>query len=571
MRRCLSLGRLVGLLILTLPSPARAVPGPETVAVVANANVAESVELAWTYAAARQVPDRQVCSLDLPEVVDLSLDELEDLVMGGLADCLGDVLERIEAVVLIRGVPLRVSVPTGDGDQRVSLAAALGLWRSELEDGTPLLGQPPGQMSTCGTSACYAARWTNPFRAGAFEAGWTRTSGGVVWRPLLVTMLHGRSFEDAARLIESALDAEELGGAEGEFLLMDAADPARGALDTQYDMIVRHLEEHGFTQVSRVPFDPNLTGRTLAVFVTGTASLGETIEGNTFRPGSLVDNLTSFGAAPENFEASGESQVSIARWVAMGVGGVHGTTDEPLNNVFPSRAFIVDYADGSTLAESFHRRMPFVYWRNLVLGDPLLAPYADRPEVEIEGVAEGEVIGDARRVVARATDPVEGRGIDWLALLIDGREVARVEGAGAPVVELDHCLDLNAGEGVQVLAVAQAADDGSFRGAHRPKGWIEARVDGAPGAAECIDEPDGDADIDGDVDADTDADTDADADADTDADGSEPTDGDTDTDGGAPPESSGGCECVAVPVPAAGGALARLLGPLLLDLDGRRW
>jgi MYXO-CTERM domain-containing protein len=260
---------------------------------------------------------------------------------------------------------------------------------------------------------------------------------------------------------------------------MDGSDAARGALDHEYDPVIAALQERGFTDVSRVPFDANLTGRSLASFITGTASLGETIEGNTFRPGALVDNLTSFGAVPQNFEPTGESQVSIARWVAMGVAGVHGTTDEPLNNVFPARWFVVDYVDGATLAEAYLARMPYTYWHNLVLGDPMLAPYAIRPEVVVEGVVDGESVGAPRRITVHASDP-EGMGIATVVLYVDGVEVARADGA-----DLETCLSVPAGTRVQLLAVAQKLDDDSDRGRHRPKGWTSLRIDSPGTTGDC--------------------------------------------------------------------------------------
>jgi hypothetical protein len=377
-------------------------------------------------------------------------------------------------------MPLRVEIPTGAGTRRVSLAAALGVWRS-TNAGEPLLGQPPGIDAMCGSATCYAARWMNPFRSGPFEPGWTRSSGTLEWQPMLVTMLHGRSYEDAAKLITSAIDAEAAGGADGELLFMNGSDGARGVLDMEYDGVVAALMERGFTDVARVPFEANLTGHTLGAFFTGTASLGETIEGNAFHPGALVDNLTSFGAVPQNFEATGESQVSIARWVAMGVAGVHGTTDEPLNNCFPSRWLFVDYVDGATLAEAYLRRMPYVYWHNLVLGDPMLAPYAVRPEIVIDGVANGETIEAPRAVSVLATD-AEGFSVASLVLYVDGVEVARANGP-----ELELCLNVPAGDDLQILAVAQKADDGSSdRSLHRPKGWTELRVTSTAGASgEC--------------------------------------------------------------------------------------
>jgi hypothetical protein len=334
---------------LALSARAEAFPGPESVAVLANADVAESTTLADSYAAFRDVPARQVCKLSMPQTDDVTLADYQAKIAAPFEACLqsGGVLDRIEAVVVMRGVPLRVAVPISTGTTNVSLAAALAIWHSTLDqDGgaTPLLGQEPGQTVNCGTP-CYGAAWANPLELdnGPFSAGYAVTRNGVQWKPMIVTMLGGRSGADAQMLIDSAKQAEQQGGAKGTFLFMDGADSARGALDTTYPGVINALKAAGFTDAQEVPYNSNLTGQTLAAFFTGTASIGTTIEGNTYLPGSLVDNLTSFGAVPQNFAATGETQVSISRWVEKGVGGVHGTVDEPLNNVFPDRALTIDY------------------------------------------------------------------------------------------------------------------------------------------------------------------------------------------------------------------------------------
>ena len=117
------------------------------------------------------------------------------------------------------------------------------------------------------------------------------------------------------------------------------------------------------------------------------AGLGTTIEANQYAPGALIDNLTSFGAVPGNFvdPAAGgqQSQVSVCRWLRAGATGVHGTVDEPLSNCFPSRQFLADYRAGATLAEAYGRNLPYVYWKNLVIGDPMTAPYATRPRIDL--------------------------------------------------------------------------------------------------------------------------------------------------------------------------------------------
>lgn len=486
------------LLVCLAPASAHASPGPDSVVVIANADVPESVALAERYVRERGVPRAQLCLLPLPEADTISLAEYEAGLLEPLRACLeaGGVRARIEAALLIRGVPLRVNIPVGAAEQVVSTAAALSLWDSVMTDGGPVLGQPPGRSADCGASMCLTATWRNPYLRGlAFEPGFEVEDRGVIWRPILVTMLHARTYADAERLLDSALEGEAMAPPSGEYLFMEGRDPARGALDIQYDGVIGQLEARGFT-ATRVPFEADLTGRTLAAFFTGTATLGETIEGNTYLPGSVVDNLTSFGAVPRNFEETGESQVSIARWVEQGVAGVHGTVAEPLNNCFPSRDLLVSYVDGATLAEAFHGQLPFVYWRNLVLGDPMAAPHALRPELTVEGVTEGARLDGAVTLTVDATDP-GARGVASIVAYLDGVEVARADGD-----RLEHCLAVPEGEDHHLLVVARAAEDPTLARPYQPKGWRSLTFDSAGGATECGVDVDAGPVVDGSISAD---------------------------------------------------------------------
>lgn len=468
---------------LLAPASARAIPGPDTVVVLANASVPGSVALAMRYADARDIPDAQVCVLPMPTSDTIPLDDYQSMILAPLRDCLGPTIEaRTEAIVVMRGVPMRVSIPV-DGGHNVSITAALSTWRSTLDDDTtPLLGTSPGQTASCGTSTCYAARVQGPFSISAstpFVAGFERSLGGVHHRPVLATMLHGLSDEDAGGLIDVALAAEQPGQPAGEIILMRGADSARGVLDSSYTAVSADLAARGET-VRVVDFDANLIDHALAGFAVGTSSLGATIEGNTYVRGALVDNLTSYGALPSNFAGTGETQVAIARWVAAGVGGVHGTVDEPLNNAFPSRRFLVSYADGATLAESFFGAFPYVYWLNLVLGDPMLAPYAERPSVVLTGTSEGATLSAATTLHVAAST-ASGRAVTHVALYVDGVEVASADASS-----LDHCLAIEGASEVQLLAVATT--EALAAGAASPwpaKGWQALHVSESGTATAC--------------------------------------------------------------------------------------
>jgi hypothetical protein len=128
--------------------------------------------------------------------------------------------------------------------------------------------------------------------------------------------------------------------------------------------------------------------------------------------------------------------------------------------------------------------MPYVYWHNLVLGDPMLAPYALRPAVTIAGVEDGATVNDGVALDVVATD-AEGIGVDSLVLYANGTEVARADGD-----RIDYCLGVLDGETWTLLAVAQKRDDLTDRGLYRPKGWIAIDVSGGPGDKTCRETPD---------------------------------------------------------------------------------
>ncbi|MDP3938803.1 MAG: hypothetical protein Q8R92_11820 [Deltaproteobacteria bacterium] len=331
------------------PTLAHAVAGPDSVAVIANTHIDQSKALAAHYAAARQIPARQVCEINVPippydptpvpsgqyfsqKRTFLSVPEFRTYVVGGLEQCLGErALERIEAVVIARGVPLMVGISVGFGFQFPSLAATLSVWKSKTLNGEDLIDLRPMLVEPiCDPASINClARWRNPLKGApeVFSPGWSGASiseEGVPFegKPLMVTMLHGLSYGvdasgnpevdplgPATNLIDSALAAEAAGGASGKFLFMRSSDVYRGILDVEYEGIVGGLSQRGFTDAAIVDFSKTHTGETLASFFVGTADLGtydpmggsSTIEGNTYAPGALVDNLTSLGASPPNF------------------------------------------------------------------------------------------------------------------------------------------------------------------------------------------------------------------------------------------------------------------------------
>ena len=322
-------------LLVAAPQTCEATPGPDSVAVIANLGHPGANALLDDYGTRRHIPQSQRCTVDVKPFIDISAGDFRNKIALPILQCLltGKSLDRIESMVLLRGMPRRVDVQFDGGTLKVALAAALSVYRTTIRKAeASILSKAPGFKGLCSDGVqCWAATWKNPYSSGAFGADWQRTTGPIAWKLWLVTAIDGYTDADATKLIDAAI-ASETPDLKAEWLLMKGADSARAALDSEYPNVAKQLSGYVPGPVKTEKFDSDLVGRHLMAFVTGTAKLGKTIEGNTFAAGALVDNLTSLGAVPTNFNApeigGQQAQVSVSRWVRAGA--VSASTLRPL-------------------------------------------------------------------------------------------------------------------------------------------------------------------------------------------------------------------------------------------------
>jgi len=84
-----------------------------------------------------------------------------------------------------------------------------------------------------------------------------------------------------------------------------------------------------------------------------------------FVPGAIAETVVSTG------------QSLIADLIAQGVTGCKGYVSEPYADAIGVASLLFDrYTSGFSLAESFYMASRYLDWKDVVIGDPLCAPYA---------------------------------------------------------------------------------------------------------------------------------------------------------------------------------------------------
>ena len=142
--------------------------------------------------------------------------------------------------------------------------------------------------------------------------------------------------------------------------------------------------------------------------------------GSTILPGAICEHLTSFGGVMR----AGAGQTPLSELLRYGAAGASGTVTEPLAIAakFPLAMIHVHYARGCTLAEAFYQSVYGPY-QLLIVGDPLCRPWANIPQVSVDGVQPRQTLKGTVKITPTATLPRAGK-INRFELLADGLRLA---------------------------------------------------------------------------------------------------------------------------------------------------
>jgi uncharacterized protein (TIGR03790 family) len=381
---------------------------------VANKKSERSIRIAEYYLSKRRIPKtncvRIETSPDRTSPFGTFRAEVAEPIRRHLA--VEGIGKSIDYIVLTDGIPIRVRMPGG----YISSCALLAV----LD--TPLFGRPQVRLP----------KLKNPYQ----NSGKAFTHGEAFedLQLYLVTFLIGYTEEDAKRLVDLSLESDGK-PVQGDFLFQDARGPASGR-NAQYASAIQRLKEKEF-EVEHHPAGPDVIKDRKGImgYMSGgsySALKREGIGSLRFHPGALVDMLESFGAVPENFEPRKKKQVPVTWFVEAGATGVHGAVAEPYAHTFPDTLLFERYTQGFNLAEAYYQSLPFLYWMNMVIGDPLAAPYAKAPEVALSAGGLEVVSG---QILAQITaKPPQGTRIRALQLDFDGLPVGTARGAEGKIV-----------------------------------------------------------------------------------------------------------------------------------------
>lgn len=342
------------------PAPRVAKRGPRTgaerVLVVINSRSAASDSVGRYYAKRRGIDPTHVLRLALPlddEIGDIAFQA--DLV-NPVRAAIAALPVRIDFIVLTTGVPVRIARKRG-----YSVDARLAGIQ---------LAIPP----MVGFDTAWLARYRNPYFNA--EGPFASDRYGLY----LVTRLDCARVSDCLGLVDRSIAARAVDGP----FFFDALPSRKGTdgyavLNRKLYLAAYRLQQRGL----RSQLDTTAAFVAPTVPVMGYASWGSndgrfdygTYHQVRFLPGALAETFVSTSA--RSFRPVKGGQSRIVDLIAQGVTGVKGYVSEPYTLALANPDILFDrYLRGANLAEAFYAASFMVLWKDIVIGDPLCAPYS---------------------------------------------------------------------------------------------------------------------------------------------------------------------------------------------------
>lgn len=321
----------------------------EKVLVVANSLSEDSVAIARYYMQRRRIPVANLCTISCPVTDEVSDQQYTTSIEKPVRAFIEQGKLAVEYIVLTKGIPIRVK---------------------------------GGSIAGLSTDAMIATMDISGIRSPARNPYFGKDEHFSHARYLmyLVTRLDGYSRADCTRLVDNSLAAKRL---QGPFLLHTGLGHDNGGYRTVNVSMAEarnKLKAKGLVPIySTGPTFPGDIGSLAGYFSWGSNDVRfdkKAYRSTRFAPGAIAETAVSTSARTfSNPDASGQSL--IADLIAQGVTGCKGYVSEPFVLAIAVPDILFDrYTSGYNLAESFYMASRCARWKDVVIGDPLCAPYA---------------------------------------------------------------------------------------------------------------------------------------------------------------------------------------------------
>lgn len=333
--------------------------GAERVFVVINSRSSASDSVGRYYATRRGIDSTHVLRLDLPLDDEIGTIAFRTDLVAPVRAAIEALPVRIDFIVLTTGVPIRVARKNG-----YAVDALLG--------GMNLLFPPMTGLDTA-----WLERHQNPYyhASGPFRSD--------RYGMFLVTRLDCERVADCFALVDRSIAARPT---RGPFFLdalpFRSVKKGYGGMNTLMYSSASKLGASGL----EVQIDTSASFVAPAAPVMGYVSWGSNdahydaaaYHAVRFLPGALAETFVSTSA--RTFRPVADGQSRIVDLIRQGVTGVKGYVSEPYTIALAEPDILFDrYLRGATLAEAFYAASRMVLWKDVVIGDPLCAPYAQLP------------------------------------------------------------------------------------------------------------------------------------------------------------------------------------------------
>lgn len=240
---------------------------------------------------------------------------------------------------------------------------------------------------------------------------------GTGHRYLLSTMLamtsgRGNSVDEAIQSLRRSAEADGT-RPKGTIYFLKNGDIRSRARHSLFPYAVRRLKELG---VAAEVIEGTLPSQKEDVrgLMVGRAGFDWPGSKSQIQPGAICEHLTSFGGVLR--ERAG--QTPLTEFIRHGAAGASGTVTEPYAILakFPHPFIHARYVRGCSLAEAYYQSVHGPY-QLLVVGDPLCQPWAETPQVAVDGIQPGATLQDTVRISPKTTGSAKASHFE---LFVDG-------------------------------------------------------------------------------------------------------------------------------------------------------